>query len=82
MIINYYLGWVCLDGWDQVVQGLVLQSTKFPKTLPPLADLDTYTRLTSDGDPEGHCLWISNACGKMSPAALVSTMENGGLGFS
>ena len=24
MIINYYLGWVCLDGWDQVVQGLVL----------------------------------------------------------
>lgn len=28
----------------------------WPKTLPPLADLGTYTCLTSDGDPEGHCV--------------------------
>ena len=81
MIINYYLGWGCLDGWDQVVEALVLldlAENSVPSRRPWYLHLSNIRRRPG----RTLCMWISKACGKMSPAALVSTMENGGLGFS
>lgn len=54
MIINFCLGWGCLDGWDQVVQALVLLG--LAENSAPSRGPGTYTRLTADGDPEGHCV--------------------------
>lgn len=48
----------------------------------PPADLSAYTGLTEERPRRTLWMWASKACGKASPAALVSAVESSGLGFT